>query len=148
MRFVMNLPRKREVIETQRVFMPGSSPRANSFALRSLLDKLTDANCEYLVEHPATVALYHSGVYYARTTEWDSIPVLYSRGYGDCKSLACALVAQYRVQERKRANVVFRYVVNSKNSYDFHILVQTERGFEDPSKVLGMGNNENAWFRM
>ena len=148
MRFVMNLPRKQEIIETQRVFMPGSSPRANSFALKALLDKLTDANSDYLANmNPAALPLYSSGVYYARTTEWDSIPVLYWRGYGDCKSLTCALVAEYR-RMGKQADPVFRYVKNKKGSYDFHILVRTARGFEDPSKVLGMGLDENAWFRM
>lgn len=145
MHFVMNLPRKQKIINVPQAFHPGSSPRTNSFALRKLLDELTDENQSYLAKTPST-GLYSSGIVYARTTEWDSIPALYNRGFGDCKSLTCALVAEYRNQGRP-ANSVFRYVKNSKGSYDFHILVQTPYGFEDPSKFLGMGNDENAWFR-
>ena len=149
MRFVMNLPRKRRIIDLPQAFYPGSSPVVNSYALKRLLEILTEANVEYLAKCPA-VGLYNSGVFYDRTTEWDSIPALYRRGYGDCKSLTCALVAEYRKQG-KNASATFRHVVNSKGSYDFHILVMlsTPDGvfFEDPSKDLGMGNNENAWFR-
>lgn len=151
MQFRLNLPRKKIDLDLPRVFYPGSSPRDNSAALKGLLERLTEANLEYLRNSPAAKSgavppLYSSGVVYGRTTDWDSIPALYARGYGDCKSLTCALVAEYRNAGRD-AKAVFRYVVNSKGSYDFHILVQTPYGFEDPSKVLGMGNDENAWFR-
>ena len=145
MQIVMNLPRKRVTYNLPHVFYPGSSPTANAQALEKLLETLTEANVEYLRRNP-TVRLYNSGVYYDRTTEWDSIPALYTRRYGDCKSLTCALVAEYRLQGL-RAKAVFRHVMNSKGSYDFHILVRTPNGFEDPSKVLGMGSDENAWFR-
>lgn len=145
MQFVMNLPRKQRIINLPQAFYPGSSPRVNSFALRKLLDDLTDENVQYL-KQTQSCPLYFSGVVYARTTEWDSIPALYNRGFGDCKSLTCALVAEYR-NKGLEAKSVFRYVKNAKGSYDFHILVQTPYGFEDPSKFLGMGNDENAWFR-
>lgn len=82
---------------------------------------------------------------YARTQVWEPIPALYKRGYGDCKSLTAALIAQYRLAGKK-ARPVFRFVPRPDGGTDYHILVQTERGFEDPSKVLGMGKNEVAKF--
>src|ERR1700733_3808372 len=105
MQIVMNLPRKRVTYNLPHVFYPGSSPTANAQALEKLLETLTEANVEYLRRNP-TVRLYNSGVYYDRTTEWDSIPALYTRRYGDCKSLTCALVAEYRLQGL-RAKAVF-----------------------------------------
>jgi hypothetical protein len=88
--------------------------------------------------------LYGSGVVYARTVWWESIPALYKRGFGDCKSLTCALVAQLMMQGIE-AKPVFRFNP-SPTSTDYHILVQTRNGWEDPSKRLGMGKDENLWF--
>ena len=41
-------------------------------------------------------------------------------------------------------NPVFRWIPNSTGGISYHILVQTPQGFEDPSRALGMGANENA----
>ncbi len=88
------------------------------------------------------------GITYYRTQIWDTLPALYERGYGDCKSLTCALIAQY-LYEGKECAPVFRFQKRPDGSgaLDFHILVQTADGFEDPSKVLGMGSDENAPIR-
>jgi hypothetical protein len=67
------------------------------------------------------------------------------RGYGDCKSLTAWRVAEYR-KKGIVAGAVFRWANNSSGGLDFHILVQTEKGYEDPSKVLGMGRDENAQY--
>jgi hypothetical protein len=120
---------------------------ANAWALRCLLDCLIALNTSYLV-HGGDVRipqLYDSGVEYDRTQIWDTIPALYQRGFGDCKSLTAALIAQYMHQGIECAPV-FRFQTRRDGSgaLDFHILVQTVNGFEDPSKVLGMGSNENA----
>jgi hypothetical protein len=127
------------------VFHVNSSPTDNAFALRALLDCLIEINSAYLA-HFKTKALYDSGVVYDRTQIWDTIPALYARRYGDCKSLSAALIAQYH-QFGIEANPTFRFVKNSRGTSDFHILVQTPQGFEDPSKVLGMGRDENAYFK-
>lgn len=131
-------------------FMPGSTEDANAHALRALLDCLIDLNTNYLRFSGKKVipTLYHSGVYYERTQIWDTIPGLYKLGYGDCKSLTAALIAQYRSQGIQ-AEPVFRFIrrPDGSGALDFHILVQTEDGFEDPSKVLGMGKNEVAPIR-
>lgn len=116
----------------------------NAYALRALLDCLVNLNLAHLRYHSCK-PLYQSGVVYGRTVWWEPIPALYMRQYGDCKSLATALIAEYRMSGIA-ANPVFRWVRNGGDGHDFHILVQTDSGYEDPSKVLGMGKDENAHF--
>lgn len=135
-------------LDCPHVFYPGSSQVQNAYALRALLDCLISLNQAYLRDN-ACKPLYRSGVVYGRTTVWDTIPALYARGYGDCKSLSAALIAQLRTQGHA-ADPVFRWKKNSNGSTDYHILVKTplvSNGFEDPSKKLGMGRDENAYFR-
>ncbi len=126
-------------------FYSGSSPETNAYALRALLDCLIRLNLAYLRSHAAP-ALYQSGVRYGRTDIWDTLPALYERRYGDCKSLTAAYIAEKRMQGIN-AQPVFRfdYRADGSGELDFHILVQNPDGtFEDPSKVLGMGANENG----
>jgi hypothetical protein len=127
------------------VFSPFSTKADNARSLRSLLEMLVQQNLIFLQGHPKTPALYRAGVVYGRTQIWDSIPALYRRGYGDCKSLTAALVAEYRFH-KIAAVPVFRWQSrpNGDGNRDFHILVQTDRGFEDPSRRLGMGADEVA----
>lgn len=117
----------------------------NAAVLTALLECLIRINRIYLVRHPKTKPLYRSGVFYKRTVIWDSIPALYGRGYGDCKSLTAALVAEYR-NAKIPCEPVFRFNPNQDGSTDYHILVETRTGFEDPSRVLGMGKDENSYF--
>lgn len=131
--------------DLQHWFSPDTSTADNAFALRALLDCLCNINQSYLRNHRVP-PLYKAGVVYRRTEVWDAIPALYSRGYGDCKSLACALVAEYR-HHGIPAQPTFRWVERKGApilTRDFHILVQTPSGYEDPSKVLGMGADEIA----
>lgn len=131
-----------------------STDTENAYALRSMLDCLINVNLAYLrfARHPVR-RLYQSGVVYDRTLEWDSIPALYKRGFGDCKSLTAALVAEYLIRGIE-ARPVFRFSPNQNGGNDFHILVYVPQCngldremFEDPSKKLGMGLNENRAFR-
>jgi len=129
------------------VFRPGASATDNAYALRALLDGLTKINEIFLRYNPGTPPLYESGVRYGRTQLWEPIPALYERRLGDCKSLSAALIAQYR-RRGEIALPVFRFRERKDGTgTDYHILVQTEDGWKDPSKVLGMGRDENAWFR-
>jgi len=132
------------VFDMPHVFGRGSPPTANAHALRSMLNCLIELDNIYLLDHAAPT-LYQSGVIYGRTRVWDTIPAIMKRGYGDCKSLTAWLVAEYRKQGIP-AGAVFRWSRNSSGGLDFHILVQTEKGYEDPSKVLGMGRNENSQY--
>lgn len=144
---------KKFVFSLPGFFCPESSQTDDDKALRILLDALTDINTEFLKTHPNTIPLYprgaqpvyeHGPVYYARTQVWDPIPALYLRGFGDCKSLSAALIADLR-RTGVEVYPVFRWVraenPNRKGETNYHILVQNAKGFEDPSKVLGMGKN-------
>jgi hypothetical protein len=129
-------------------FDSASDPVDNARALQALLHCLGAINLIFLQFRPGCIPpLYESGVYYDRTEVWDSIPALYRRGYGDCKSLTAALVAEYAAQGIK-SKPVFRWMVDKgDNQTNYHILVQVADGFRDPSKVLGMEKNENAYFK-
>lgn len=129
------------------VFERGSNPAENATTLRLLLESLIAINRDYLKRHPATPALYRSGVRYRRTVVWDSIPNLYRRQYGDCKSLTCALVAEYR-HRGIPCRPVFRFMSRDDGSNLFHILAELDSGkFEDPSKKLGMLGSEWRHFQ-
>lgn len=125
------------------VFNPEASREDNALVLQATLEYLISVNMIYLRKH-TVLPLYQSGVRYAKTQKWLSIPALYRDGLGDCKSLTAALVAEYRIN-KLFANPVFRYIENPKKGQgvlDYHILVQTSTGFEDPSKRLGMPHSE------
>lgn len=141
MQIVYNLPH---------VFYPGSNRGDNADALQAMLDMLIRVNMSYIrsmrKRGHAVPLLYESGVVYARTVWWEPIPALYERGWGDCKSLTCAKVAEDRLAGMD-CRAVFRF--NPKpNSTDYHILEQIPGGYHDPSAVLGMGMDEAAYFRI
>jgi hypothetical protein len=122
------------------LFNPHARPVENARALRVLLESLIALDRDHLRDHTER-PLYRAGVVYGRTRRWLTIPSLYDNGYGDCKSLTAALIAEYR-NHGIPAKPVFRWIQNRKTKFrDFHILVQTDSGYEDPSKVLGMGQD-------
>jgi hypothetical protein len=126
------------------VFHAGASDEDNALVLRVMLEALIAANRVYLARYPSTPPLYSAGVTYARTKVWDSIPDLYQRHYGDCKSLTAARVAELR-NKGESAKPVFRFAINpQRGAKDFHILVQRPGGFEDPSRKLGMAEYHAA----
>lgn len=127
------------------VFNPNSTPEENAPVLQAILEALIQINVAYLRRAKNHTPLYQSGVIYGRTYWFEPIPALYERRFGDCKSLSAALIAEYRSQG-KEAIPVFRWVTKRDGTRDFHILVQSINGFEDPSKRLGMGDNENRRF--
>ena len=116
----------------------------NAVALEALMNCLTDLDSLYLYYKPRTMVLYDTPVYYERTTVWDTIPALYGRGYGDCKSLAACRVAELR-RLGVECRPVFRFDSNDDMTM-FHILILRfdwlarglENPFEDPSKIKGM----------
>lgn len=125
------------------VFCPEASQVENALVLNKLLELMIAVNMDYMRFH-SVPPLYRSGVRYAKTQKWLPIPALYRDGLGDCKSLTAALVAEYRMK-KVWAKPVFRFIENKTKGpgvLDFHILVHTSTGFEDPSKVLGMPHSE------
>lgn len=128
------------VYELPHVFHPKARKVENARALRVMLECLIALDRAYLLDHSVR-PLYRAGVIYGRTRPWLTIPALYARGYGDCKSLSAALIAEYR-EAGIPCKPVFRWIQNRRTGFrDFHILVQTDSGYEDPSKVLGMGQD-------
>lgn len=114
-----------------------SSAKKNAIALEALMNCLTDLDYLYLKLNPNTPYLYETPVYYERTIVWDTIPALYARGFGDCKSLAACRVAELRAAGYK-CRPTFRFDGNAHMTM-FHILVMHNDGtFEDPSKIKGM----------
>lgn len=136
------------------VFYPGSNKLLNARTLRTSMDYMVSMNRIFLEECARSGAvplkyrdLYKSGIIYDRTVWWEPIPALLLRGYGDCKSLTAAYVAQAHLFRRQACRPVFRFVDNDDGTIDYHILVELANGtFEDPSKVLGMGAVEVAKF--
>lgn len=147
-------------INIAHAFKPTCSRIDNALALRDLLDCMIALNMSFLRKHRVP-PLYSSGVTYGRTHIWEPISALYlpnktplnrvfwePRGVsggerrGDCKSLATARIAELRLAG-KHAEPVFRWAKRPVgNALDFHILVQTPEGWEDPSRKLGMGKVE------
>lgn len=126
------------------VFSPQASSLDNANALKVLLNCLVDLNSAVLVSH-AFDDLYRCGVRYGRTKLWEPIPALYARGYGDCKSLTAARIAQYR-RIGIPCEPVFRWSKSRDpkrfGQLDYHIYLYTDKGYEDPSIILGMPSNE------
>lgn len=139
------------------VFNERSSDVENAFALRALLDCLVALNrgVYATLGRRGIRKLYDSGVTYSRTTLWEPIPALYRRGYGDCKSLSAALVAEYQ-EKGIECRPDFRFARNPQTGdLMFHILVNVPKAngydrtrWEDPSRKLGMGANELAYFNL
>jgi hypothetical protein len=133
------------VINLENVYKPGASQVENAQTLQNLLEFMVRENMNYLRRHPETPSLYRSGVVYGRTTWWEPIPAMRARGFGDCKSLTSALCAEYRLHGIW-CRPVHRYNPRGDGNTDYHILLETENGWEDPSANLGMGAHENAPF--
>lgn len=158
------------VFNIQQAFYPGASGVDNALALKELLDCMVKLNLAYLRYHSAP-PLYASGVVYGRTTIWEPIAALYlpnkharrdfgkvtfwdpignygGKKRGDCKSLSAARIAEL-IRQGKKAKPVFRFKlrdIDRPGVADFHILVMTEDGFEDPSAKLGMNQDELRYF--
>lgn len=132
------------------VFHPAASQAEEATALQLCLEFLISVDRAFLRLHPQK-SLYRSGVVYGRTQEWDTVPAVMARGYADCKSLSAWRIAELR-ERGVECRPVFRWVRRRDGHKDFHILVavdrkgRTEPLWEDPSKILGMGSNENVWF--
>lgn len=140
---------------------PLSDEVSDDYALNALLDCMVKLNLAALRAH-AFPSLYESGVRYGRTKIWEPIPALYSRQRGDCKSLSPARVAELYVHHGIQARCVFRGDPKETHT-DWHILVQiprdpslvgvmgltredVARGYEDPSKKLGMLKDPSGRF--
>ena len=136
------------------MFNAGSVPVENAESLQALLQCLTALDKLYLRSNPNVPRLYDSGVHYDRTEVWFTTPSLYAMGYGDCKSLACTLAAERELgqggYDPEECQTVFRFLPHKSGPLHvtYHILNLTPHGWEDPSKVCGMTDNENSYFKV
>lgn len=140
MRITFNLPH---------VFHESASEVEDAETLQVMLEALIGVNRVYLRHHPDTKSLYRSGVVYGRTKEWESIPAAMARGVADCKTVTAWRIAELR-EKGVKCRPVFRFRVRRDGGKNVHILVaqdnQSADFWEDPSKVLGMGRDENRPF--
>jgi hypothetical protein len=135
-----------------RAFHANSKLAENAAALNPLLECLCAIDLAYLRFRPTGVPyLYDHPLQYDRTSVWDTTPALYQRNFGDCKSLSATRVAELR-NAGIAARPVFRFMppkLTKQGQFQYHILIMTPfspTGWEDPSKVKGMGKNENSYF--
>lgn len=96
-------------------------------------------NCDWLRAHPETPLFYQAGLRYQREApgeeDFQPIPRLYARGYGDCEDLSAARAAELRV--RFSVQAVPEVVAIRPGLW--HIIVRLPNGAaEDPSAHLGM----------
>ena len=118
------------------------SEAARLGALVHLLEALSGINQAWLVEHPSTPWLYHSGVRYVEepggVDQWRDIPETLARGIGDCEDLACWRLAELRARLGEAA-IPFVKLTRAAPRTLYHIAVTRANGtLEDPSRLLGM----------
>jgi hypothetical protein len=129
----------------------GKSIPFNRRVLNLLLEALTEINVAILRTYGERVPLlYESGVVYRRESigqeDWCDVIELLRLKYGDCEDLSCWRAAELRVRygdSQARAFVKGpRRLPGGVLMY--HIQVQRGDGrIEDPSLVLGMGQNRD-----
>lgn len=114
--------------------------RGTTEALESAVEALSRANVDYLLAHPRTPMLHRSGVRYRREPRgrenWQSIPDMLRRGFGDCEDLAAWRIAEIRVH----GGHAVPYILSKGNAYHVKVLRNDgiSRVVEDPSRELGM----------
>jgi hypothetical protein len=116
----------------------GGSDKALRLALRACLAALTALNDLYLRANPRTPALYGSGVRYQTEApgrdDWDVIPLVLKRGWGDCEDLAA-----WRCAELRAAGVAAVCDARRTGPETWHAFVRLPDGtVDDPSLRLGM----------
>ncbi len=131
-------------LQLPHVFLPGSSPVENAEVLQILVETLISIDRIYLRQRKGKIGpLYKAGIRYQLTDDWMPTPSLYYAGYGDCKSLTAARIAELR-EDGRVAKPVFRF---SPDGMMYHILIMTGvNSFEDPSKACGMDASEWSYF--
>lgn len=111
-------------------------------------------NIAWLKAHPETPDLYRAGVSYKperrRTDprtgkvseygeEWQTIPYVIYRGYGDCEDLGSWRAAELRARYGIKANPFIKMRRMPDGYWRAHVVVRWPDGqIEDPSAKLGM----------
>lgn len=134
-------------LATPRLLMPILASRTSRHlafsqdALDAGLKGLVLMNVAWLKHYPETPALYDSGVIYRpefAVEDWETIPYIIYRGYGDCEDLASWRAAELRGKGINAWSVAkLRRMPNG--AIRGHAVVRYPSGREeDPSARLGM----------
>lgn len=122
-------------------------------ALKAGVMGLMLIDCVWLKFYPETPDLYESGVYYKperrvvhysgcvieHGEEWQSIPWVMHRGYGDCEDLGAWRAAELRIRYGIAANPEIKVRKLPSGAWRAHVVVKYPCGrIEDPSAKLGM----------
>jgi len=117
---------------------------AHRAGIEYALRRLFEFDLAWLLSH-RTPHLYSSGVRYAREPwsaaieEFASVPVVLSRGWGDCDDLACWRAAELTAAGELAEPYVYETPTSRVDARRWHVIVRTATGrVEDPSAVLGM----------
>jgi hypothetical protein len=121
-----------------------------ALCIKEALEALILANQLYLRLHHAP-ALYESGIRYEEEPagqpyeDFSSIPVVISRGWGDCDDVVAWRIAELR-QAGESAKVRLKWEPDLTRAVRmYHVMVRRADGsIEDPSLLLGMGNHAYA----
>lgn len=117
--------------------------RVFGVAIKAILEATVMINRVYLRLH-SVPPLYQSGVRYQEEPddgieEFATIPIILSRGWGDCDDLAPWRVAELQ-HGGEKATIRISWMRQENNRKLFHITVRRANGtIEDPSRILGMG---------
>jgi hypothetical protein len=110
-------------------------------------------NIAWLKAHPETPDLYEAGVTYKPERrrqayggkvaeygeEWQTIPYVIYRGYGDCEDLGAWRSAELRAKYNIQANPFIKMRHMPDGFWRAHVVVRWPNGaIEDPSAKLGM----------
>lgn len=116
--------------------------------LHALVEALTWANTQWLIQHPETPPLYQIAPSYHLKVRpmtidfWDDIPTVMSLGGGDCKDFTAWRIAELR--KNGAAMVVPEIKHLQQRGPDgtildlWHVYVRQGAKTEDPSRILGM----------
>ena len=121
-----------------------------ALCIRSALESLILTNRLYLRLHKVP-CLYESGIRYEEEPggqgyeDFASIPIILSRGWGDCDDVVSWRIAELR-NAGENAKIRLKWQYDPRNhARMYHVLVRRENGrVEDPSLRLGMGNHASA----
>lgn len=132
----------------------GNNPRMSQLMLAGGVFGLMLENIAWLQAHPETPDLYNAGVSYKperrrvdpRTgkvseygEEWQTIPWVIYRGYGDCEDLGSWRAAELRAKYKVKATPFIKMRRMPDGFWRAHVVVRWPNGqIEDPSAKLGM----------
>lgn len=128
----------------------GRDPRYYAEFVRNGLRNLTMANVWAYEQNPRLPSVYDAGVEYRReppgNEQFKDVVSVLRDGHGDCEDLACAVAAWRVVRRGELAQPNVNWKPLGPRNWLYHITVQRP-GLpdEDPSKLLGMGNEPGEY---